>query len=76
VKGYFLPDDPNVMTPGKPTLDKKTKRIIVPNFRNRREIKEYTQESYELVVGIVELIYLEILEDKKQKITNQRGRSW
>lgn len=61
-KGYFLPDDPNLMGPGKTHFDKKTRRFIVQNFTKWREIKEYPKESYELVIGIVELIYLAILE--------------
>jgi hypothetical protein len=65
VKGYFLPDDPNVMGPGKPYLDEKTKRFIIPNYRMRREIKQYTEESYQNTIDTVELIYLGILEHKK-----------
>lgn len=64
-KGYFLPDDPNVMGPGKTHFDKKTKRLIIQNFTQWREIKRYPRESYELVMGIVELIYLAMLEGEK-----------
>jgi hypothetical protein len=67
-KGYFLPDDPNLMTPKKrPHLDKRTKRIVVPNYTKKREIKKFTEALYKRVVETIEAIYLLIIKYHKVK---------
>jgi len=40
-------------------------KLEIQNFTKWTEIKEYAKESYELVIGIVVLIYLVILEGEK-----------
>lgn len=67
-KGYFLPDDPNIMGPkGSAYLDKRTNRIVVPNYTKKREIKKFTEALYKLVVETIEAIYLLIIEYDKVK---------
>jgi len=40
-------------------------KLEIQNFTKWTKIKEYAKESYELVIGIVILIYLVILEGEK-----------
>lgn len=68
VKGYFLPDNPNIMTPNKgPYRDKRTKRFVAPNYTKAREIKKFTEALYTLVIKTIEVIYLLIIVYDKVK---------
>lgn len=68
VKGYFLPDNPNIMGPkGKVYRDMKTKRFVVPNYTKSREITKFTEALYKLVIEMIEAIYLLIIEYNKVK---------
>jgi hypothetical protein len=66
VRGYLLPDDPEIITPTeKPYIDKKTKRTVYANYTKMREIKRYTEFLYENIVELVELIYMLILANEE-----------
>jgi hypothetical protein len=53
------------MTPKGGYFDKKSKSIVWPNYTKMREIKKFTEMSYDLAVELVDGIYLFILEHEK-----------
>jgi hypothetical protein len=67
VKGYFLPDYPNIMGPKGVYQDKRTKRFVVKNYTKVREIAKFTEALYERVIKTIELIYWVIVEYNKVK---------
>jgi hypothetical protein len=65
-RGYFLPDDPKIMTQ-KVTFDKKIHQPIYSNFTLMREMKQFAESSASLILFIVEEIHGLILDDNKIK---------
>jgi len=69
VPGYFIPDDPKIIQPkGKTKFDEKTKQFIMPNFTKMRELRDFSEYSFSVVLKIIDGIYLAILEDNKFKL--------
>lgn len=63
-EGRFLPDDPSVMNPiVTPYYDPKQHKILIPNYTENREIKDYCEDCLNKVLCVIEKTY-EYLDSK------------
>lgn len=58
IEGYYLPDDPTIITPtSRSYFDTKKRRTVWANYTKRRDIKKFTEFSFLRTLEIVESIY-------------------
>lgn len=57
-EGRFLPDDPSVMNRiVTPYYDPKEHKIVIPNYTENRELKNYCEDCLNKVLYVIEKIY-------------------